>query len=381
MKTVRRVPLALVAALVLAVAVAAQAQTLPDRIVRTGDRPQITNIRIKTADLDGVVYQKFPGQGAEQKIALGDIEDISWGDMPGDLRRIDVFVRDGKYKEALPLFARLPEKISRDFWYQPYRHLQHGRCLIETKQYADAVPKFDVVINRHAQSMYLLDAIQGKAKALLAMGDYAKVPDVVRRLEAFGPLWKLRSQVQAAEAHVRTPGQVGEAARLYKTIVDTAEKMIDNPGDLSGSLDEIRRLHQSALVGRANVLIQQGQADEAQRWINSVSDKVTDPAARTSLYMALGDLAMADAKKEADAARKKLRYKEALLAYMRVYILYPGQTEVMPKALLQAGTASMLLDTAADKARARQLFRKLTQDFPKSPEAKAATPHLQSLGG
>jgi tetratricopeptide (TPR) repeat protein len=372
--------MALTAACLVCLAAAADAMTLPDRIIRSRSTAQISGIKIKSADVTGATYQKFPGVGKVLKVPFSDIKDIYWGDMPNDLRRIGASMKNKRYAEALKIFPRLPASGPRNFWYQPYRSLMHAKCLVAEEKYAEAVLQFDVILIKHPKSFYLLEAIQGKAKALLATGDYAKVPDTVKRLESFGPLWKLRGQAQAALACTKIPGKIRQAAKLYEDIVKGADTIIA-AGTLRGSLDEVRGLQQVALVGKATVLMADNRPAEARKWIDSVSDKVTDKAARLDLYMALGDLAMDAAGKEANPTQQKAQYKRALLAYMRVYILYPGQKTRMPKALLQAGTASLLLGTPEDKSRARRLFRTVKKDYPTSPQAKKASGQLEALGG
>ena len=49
------------------------------------------------------------------------------------------------------------------------------------------------------------------------------MPGTVKRLESFGDLWKLRGQIQAAQAYNRIPGKTGEAAKLYEAIGKPAD--------------------------------------------------------------------------------------------------------------------------------------------------------------
>ena len=62
--------------------------------------------------------------------------------------------------------------------------------------------------------------------------------------------------------------------------------------------------------------------------------------------------------------------------YLRVVVLYPGQSQYVAKSLFYAGLCfRQLADAAQDdesKARARRLLRRVIQDYPGSRWAKEA---------
>ncbi len=86
---------------------------------------------------------------------------------------------------------------------------------------------------------------------------------------------------------------------------------------------------------------------------------------RGDSLLALGDVL----KEKGDLDKSAVRYEEALLSYLRVPALYPSQRMFLPQSALGAASAYLGLD---DFARARAAIKELKENFPETPEAKAA---------
>lgn len=382
---------AALAVLVLTAASSVAAETMiPDRIVqKVGE--QLTNIKITAIDGGGITYTTL--SGATKRVDAENVADISYGDMPGDMRRAVADLKAKNYENALKSLDRLPVGGAREFWYLPYKLLLRGQCLLVLGRNEEAVAPLTELISRHGTSFYALEGIQTKAKAHMALKQWDAVAETCAALdpnngyansaaiEPYGKIWQLRGQQQVAEALVNADGRLADAAKIYENIAKVTQTlMADPPAALKGSVEELRKMNQGALVGRADVLIKQGKTSAAAEWITSVSEKITDRAVRMQMYMILGDILSKDAQKETDPAARKTKYKESMLAYMRVYILFPDQKQERVKAMLGAAIASNLLGTAPDNARAVKIARELVTEYPNTAEAKEAARLLESLG-
>lgn len=365
-------------------------EALPDRIVTTATT--ISGIKVTAANSASVTYTKFEG-GAPSQIEFSKVVEISWGDTPPDIRRALQEYRGGNYAGALQQVLRSPEAGPREFWYAPFRLLLHGQCLLNLHKPGEALPKFDQVLRGYPQSFYAIEAIQGKGECHLAAKEFDKAGEAFALLdpkglydsltaaEPYGKLWQLRGRLRLAEAYAQVPEKVAEAAKTYDRLAEVTESLVTStPAELKGVVGELTSMYQRALLGSVEVLLGAGKLDEAQEKVEEVGGKITEKPVRLKLYMTLGNLLAKAAEKAADEKDKKVKYKEALLAYMRVYILYPEQKAERPRAMMGAATVSQLLGSKEDRERAGTLYKAIIAEFPESPEAKEAPRRLETLG-
>jgi len=374
---------------------AAQAR-YPDGIIPHSG-PTISGIKILSADTRRITYVKFYGEpGKQREISAGKVKEITLGDAPANLRRAVSEYRKNTpkgYEKALAYLDKVPASAGREWLYVPYKLTLHADCLMKLGKHSEALPKYAQVIARYRKSFYFLRAVDGKAKAHDALKQYEEAAKTFLELDPkgnykvlgadqpYGKLWQLRGRFGMANALAKLPAKAAEASSIYAGLVDVCQKILAGPPkELAGSVPEVALIHQRSLVGKAQVLMNSGKLEAARRWITTIENRVKDKAARLTLLMALGDLAMKAGDKATDPTDKKVKYKEALLAYMRVYILYPDQKAQRPRAMLRAGNASELLGTRPDNTRAVRIYKELVAEFPKTPEAKDARKRLEALG-
>jgi tetratricopeptide (TPR) repeat protein len=396
-----RLLLGSVVALMASAPVLAQ-MALPDRIVLHGGQ-RYTGIKIKSANVDTITFTRFDGTGPERSVDASKVEELSWGDSPGDFRRAVADAKAGNHERALENLARCPAEGPRGFWYQPYRSLLEAQCLVETSQPAKALPKLETVVQRYRTSYYVLDAIQLKATVHTKLGQYDKAAETSLRLDPqgsfdkigankpYGKLRQLQGVAGAIESYVKAPGKQSQAAALLPRLVKvTGEIAANPPDDLTAALPEIRAIQQRAIVMQADLLVSSNQLDAARTWINNNAGRVQDRSARLRLFMTLGDMAMKSAGASGVARdRKASLYTQAVLAYMRVYVLYPDIKELRGRAMFGAATASEQIAVlrkdmkkpSGDKARAKRLYKEVLRAYPETEMAKQSKRRLEALGG
>ncbi len=370
----------------------ARGTVTPDRIVPWSGQ-QITGITITSAEVTGVTYSKFSGGGPTRRMLAEEIKEISWGDAPANFKRALKAYEEQDYEQARRYLEKPTDREPRAFWYEPYKEILQGNCLLKLHKYRSSLPRFDAAIRHHPQSFYVLGAIQGKAQAHLALKQYDSAADTYQKLdpnnlyqnvgspEPYGKLRQLRGRQGMAEAYVNIQEKRAQAAKLYDGLVKVTKAILaDPPAKLKGSVQEIKRIHQESLIGKADVLLKSGKADEAREWLNSASPSITNNAARVRMYMTLAKLFNAAAEKQSSEKEKKVKYKKALLAYMRVYLLYPEQKAVCPRAMLGAAMTSHLLGSPRDNSRAVRIGKALRARFPDTPSAKEVVSLLEGLG-
>ncbi len=367
----------------------------PDRI-ETLSNQTISGIKITKADDTGITYTRFDGSGGEQTLSISQIRMISWGDA-GDFRVALKHYNEGHWAETIKALDGLPASGPRDFWYGPYKRLLYGQSLFKLKKYAEALPQLDEIVRKYDRSLYVLEAIDCKAQCHLALKQNDKVAEAYAKLdpkdqfdklgsdEPYGKLWQLRGAIGRANALIQTPTGAAKAAGIYSRLnkfTDSAAPfMAGLPDAIKGSRAEIATIHERSLVGEVEALFKRnGKIEEVQGRLNDIIEKIKDPAARASMYTMLGDVLAKTAETIRDDKEKKVKYKQAMLAYMRVYILYPGQKEERARSMVGAAAASLKVAGKDDKSRAIRLCQEVMAEFPGTPQATEARQILESIG-
>jgi tetratricopeptide (TPR) repeat protein len=380
----------------------AQQMQFPDRIVLQSGK-QLPGIKITAAKVDKITYVRFGSSpGPEQSVASRDVDEIAWGDSPGDLRRAIADMKGANYARALQNLRKCPKQGPREFWYQPYFRLLTARCLVETDAAAKALDPLKDVISRYRDSYYVLDAIQLKARAHKQLGQFEKAAETSLLLDPqgnfdkpgatkpYGKLRQLQGVAGAIESYAKAPDKRDEASRLLTRLVEVIGTITANPPEnLAPALPQIRAIEQRAIVSQADLLVQADKLDAAREWINQNASRVRDRSARLRLFMTLGDMAMKGANRAGVARdRKKFLYTQAALAYMRVYVLYPDLKELRGRAMFGAATASEQIAALAkgekkpsgDKSRAIRLYKEVIRAYPGTKMATESKKRLEALG-
>ncbi len=358
---------------------AAEDPRMPDSITRR-DGSRIRQITVTEATTEHVTYRPHRERDADtETIPFRDVQEIGWGDARHFAQAVRA-VEEGEWERALNILERGVEPEPRDFWYQPYRAVIHGRILLETGQAEESLEKFDVVLDEHPNSFYVLEAIQTKARAHRVLGQHEQAVEAYQRMTDYGPLWELVGLEGQAEVHLSSDNK-DEAVAIYERLVEDIGQTLRDPGDLEHDIDQVSNIYQRALVGKGQALVDLGRAEDAARWIDNVEDRITERANRLGLYMALGDLHFEHGRNADDEAEKKLHLKKSVLSYMRIYILYPEASKERPKAMFGAATASVEIGDSTARSRARRLYRELIENYPDSDVVDDARTGLRELGG
>lgn len=221
---------------------------------------------------------------------------------------------------------------------------------------------------RQVPGAYLAKA---QAQAALGKSDQAQrtLTEFQNKIDAEGlsERWRLEcrlgliqtdSSLSGAERRDRLQDLVSEAGKEFPTVANRARVAVGESwlaGD-SPDYDKARAVFEEILA-----------------------DPKADDATLAGAYVGLGDCifqgAAAKVERKQDATAD---LKAALMSYLRVVVLYPGQTRYRPKALYFAGRCYDLLrdsDSTA-LARARELFRAILREYPESPWASEASKRI-----
>lgn len=312
-------------------------------------------------------YLKAPGV---QKMALNKVEKWTYGSPPrlfadgeekmtdGDLASAAEFFGkaanlppgDRKYvrpdslfkrAECLRMMGRIGDaadayktllKEFPEWWAFPRANIGLGTCYLVQAQYDKALACFDAVAgNAEFTERDKLDAESGKARVLEARGKYKEAHDAYEALER------------------KAEGREADTAAVAKVRKWLCAVQLANAAKSADAFEEARR-SLTGIVEDAKMADRRGVL--AAAWVG------------------IG---------ECYYYRPKPDKKEALLAFLRVPVIYGEQLDEMPKALFHAAAAyAQVADTEKDpkeaKKRAGSLWGQLTRDFGGSFWAKKQKP-------
>ena len=174
--------------------------------------------------------------------------------------------------------------------------------------------------------------------------DYAKADEMFQRVirQNINLAWDIQAAVRAINMHVqRNDGPA--AAKIADLILRLNKGGVAKSPDLQW------------VVWKAQVANKEFDKVELEAK-KAIAEGSHELAARA--YMARGDSLTA-----------KSLHKEAVLDYLRVALLFDNQKDVAPEALYKAAQAMELLYVAA---RAKEMYAKLLQEYPRSFQAEQA---------
>lgn len=204
--------------------------------------------------------------------------------------------------------------------------------------------KFDFKPGQYKEAFADKPADFDTANAAALAKDYAKADEFYQKVIRQYPNlnWDIQAGIRCIHMYV----QKGDGAAAEKAADFITSR---NKTALSKSPD-LQWMVWKALVLNKNFAKVELEAKKA------IAEGSHELAARA--YMARGD-----------ASAAKSLHKEAVLDYLRVVLICEAQKEVQPEALFKAATA---LENLKDGARAKEMYGRLTKDFPNSPYAAQA---------
>ena len=325
----------LLALLIAAIGMAADDVSLNDKSIKR-------NVAVLAENYDGIAIDTNADGKADVAVPTLDVKKITYGDRPLEFGRAESAMRNGRYAQAVELFGvALAKKDVRRFWIEPHVNANMGDCYLimaqtDAKLYDKAIQHFNAVVQNHPKAARTPDAMRGLARCYVAKGDRDKADALLEKLSSgsYGNQYVLLATVDMAKlkADKKSPDET-------VALTGKALKMADNPQYESVALD--------ARLGCADALTATGKGDAAYNVLRDMAsnydEREVDIQAR--IFNAIGDSLL---------AQNKLT--DALMAYLRVRVLYFRSEDELPRALY--GTA-LCFRARKEGARANAVVKEL----------------------
>lgn len=281
------------------------------------DKGNLTG-RIVGIDSKAVKFQKITGNSLAKEIPINQILMIYFGDEPRDLKKAKNYVLTGQYREALDSLERIkPNQIKRP---EVKQDIGFYKAICSTKlalggslKIAEAGKLMKAFADENPNSYHYFDASEAVGDLLVAFRQYPQAEQYYARLQAAPwPDYQMRGGVAVGWARL-DQGKAEQAAEVFDKIIDFKAE---------GAAAERQRMF--ARAGKAGTLVAVKKSAEAIKIVEEVIKK-TDPEDAPLLARAYNVLGAAE--------RQAGRNKEALLAFLRVDVLYSAQPNAHAEAL------------------------------------------------
>lgn len=346
----------------LAAAAAAQTDTpapsRPRDMIRLVDGKILTNI-VVVGETPTEVKIDTTGDGkSDRTLDQNDVRQIVYDQEPNDYRQAVALYGVSDYDKAIAGFRKAMTGRGRR-WVKSYSTYYIAVCLARKSEGDPAQRQFAI----NAFEDLLKDANnRWRDGARYQLGEiYRTSGDKARAKTAFATLadsahkeeMKLTASV-GLSAILMDDRRPAEALKGYDTVV-------------AGAQGKFPDLYVTATVGKAEAHTALGEFDKAAAFLQGVLKTSKNRSLRAKIHLALGDCYYAQAAEEAKKAETKANVaattKNALINYLWVIVVYPGQKAEFSKSLYYAGEC---WKTLGDRAKGAELHQELKSKFPRT---------------
>lgn len=258
--------------------------------------------------------------GGEEVVAVDKIDRLEFDGEPPQLRDARRMFHGGNFANALRVLANVDgagierQEIKSDLEF--YRLACNARLAMSEDEISKAGTQMRKFVQENSNSHHFFQANELLGDLLVAYKRYPAAQEAYQKLaDSPFPEYKLRAGIAVGMALV-AQGKHAEALAAF----DTALALTGE-----ASTPQAQALHQAGVLGKAECLAEMNQVDEAIKLIEgSISELSKDETElHAKAYIALGNCY----RKRPDAK------KEALLAYLRVDVLYDTNPQAHAEAL------------------------------------------------
>ncbi len=264
---------------------------------------------------------KIKAGSAEKVVAVNEIDFIAWAGEPSQLRAMRARVKAGDYEFVIQTAEKLkPEDMKRKEMQQDvdfYRAYAKARLALagggDVKEAGQLMRDF---VKANEGSYHHFQAVETLGDLFVAIQAYDKAAAEYARLDrAPWPDVKARAAIALGRAFL--------AQKKYTEAEGEFDKVLANPPAASNAA--VKTQLQTATLGKASCLAATSRFEDAIKLIEGVIGEANpeDAELHARAYVTLGNC----------YRQRPNSTKAALLAFLRVDVVYPSQAEAHAEAL------------------------------------------------
>lgn len=331
---------------------------------------------LKDGQVSEATYEvvKYAGRRSAE-VPAADVVSITWGDAPREYAQGWAAVNSGDGERAIAEFEiALRAHIALDLrdWVVEYSNVGLGEGyrlagVVDTANFAKAIAAYDKARKKNPKSFMLDVILSGIADASLAMDKPQDALKAAADLEraataAKRPIWELRALAMKGRAE-RASGNFDAAARAYKDLAATAEKLAGDAGP--ARKDTVQAFLQQGVSEQGWMMVEKAVKSK------SAADFGTAKSYFEGLATRYGDVRPIMAARANALGVIQLEnggdVPAALEQFQRAQVLYFGSSQEEARSLFYQ--ARCLEQMGDDKARQARI-EELKQYFPESEWAR-----------
>jgi tetratricopeptide (TPR) repeat protein len=318
----------------------------------------VDTVKLTKGSVAGKILNTSPAEveveqaaGTTKQIPVNQIQTIFFENEPTDLKSAKNHALAGRYAEAKAAMDRIKRDATRSVIQQDiefYRAYCAAKwALIGSGKPSDAESLMNAFIDANDKSHHYFEAVEVEGDLLAALGHYQQAAEYYARLQqAPWPDYKMRADVATGRA-LLGQGKIDEAQAAF-------DKVIGAQAD-----GEPARTQQTAAkLGKSRAWIAAKNTAEAVKLAEGIlkAADAEDEPLQARAYNVLGA-----------AYRQSGETQKALLAFLRVDLLYPNIPDAHAEALANLAD---LWEQARKMERAAEARKTLKEKYPNSPWAK-----------
>ncbi len=321
-----------------------------DEVSRRSDKA----VRGKITDVTRDAVKIAPPAGAAITVSANDVADIRWDDEPLSLQQARIAARNGDTASALDALkksaadAKAKGDIKAEIEYLTARIIaQNGLGQSDSAQLEDAATKLDAFAKANGSNARYFDAVYLLGRVQLARQEFDGAASAFQQLsQAPWSDYKMAAQNATAKLALKK-GDLAAALASFEAVLGQSAK----------SAAEISRRNE-ALLGKATVTLQQGNAQQALDTINEAIQAADpeDSGVQAEAFVRKGD-----------SLRLLGKTKEAILAYLHVPVLFEKEAALNAEALFHL---SSLWGAAGQPERGLAASQELRENYPNTEWAQ-----------
>lgn len=343
MCAVRQLAIASIASVVALVAVSRAA----DEVNRRGSKIPLRGTITAETPTGVTIKATQAGKSEEVAVPLNELIEVQYDGQPGlSLQSAELVERGGDFRRALELYQKAAAAGPSGFVAAAVAFGQ-ARTLAKTaltnpQRLDEAIQGLETFRTQHPQTRFHYDLHEWLGRLQLEKGNASAAGTAFRELAAAPwPDYRLRAATWEGRVLLRAGNYEAAQAKFEEV---AAAKATTEP-------EKLRQ--QEALLAKGECLLKLKKLDEAEALLRRVIDQAPPDHAEVQ---ALAHNALGDALREAG------RPKEALLAYLRVDLLYNTQKQAHARALYHAALLWDQVGRGPDAAEARDKLKRLYAD-------------------
>ncbi len=333
------------------------------------DGKSIEDVSVATETSKEIEYKE---ESKKRTVKTDDVLRIEFSAKSQLVDRADTAAADGQLLDAigdLELYVDgMGDRAPRYKWEPAYALNRLVELYTQIGDAEGLIAAADKLIEKAPESRHVPTAFLAKAEAQNFTG---KAKDAVQTLKAFKAVIQGQSLSQRWLLEQELASLVYDASVKGKTLRDRLDQISTKAGS------QFPRVKNRAEVAIAESFVEADKDDSFAKaepiFRDIVENPQADPGTLAAAYTGLGDCIFRRAVKENDAKKRDALMTEAVMAYMRVVVVYKDQNRYVPKAMFWAGRVFDESTEAEDKERAQKLYLRVMREFQGSEWATEAS--------